>query len=124
MAGMQKGAAIDGWDAHMKEHFDGITLTDDQKTQIVASHKQHQGMIAKLKEGGTMDEKTINEYRQFGGAEPRQYSRVFEPTELNSDERRVLEGLYADRWGTQFRLEQERLPWEHCMHALRTTIRS
>jgi hypothetical protein len=57
MSGM-KEQGVEGWDKHMQEHFAGITLTDEQKTKLVAANKLHHGAIDKLKASGKTDDAT------------------------------------------------------------------
>jgi hypothetical protein len=70
-----------------------------------------------------MGELTIEKHREFAVQEPKQYAQGVELTALTAEERTVLEALYSDRWGTQLRLEQERLPWDYCTRVLEEVVR-
>lgn len=65
-----------------------------------------------------MDARTLSDFRELAVQEPRQ-APLGQLEFLTDEEREVLAGLYEDRWGSKVRLEQERLPLEHCVLELR-----
>jgi hypothetical protein len=66
-----------------------------------------------------MDEQTLLSCRELWGEEPLPCNT--ELTHLTQGERGVFEGLRAQRWGHHVRLEQERIPWEMVLKALRAS---
>lgn len=71
-----------------------------------------------------MDVPTVERFRHLVSVEesPLPASRVLRS--LTSAEREVYEGLHARRWGTNFRIEQERLPISFAMSAIQHAIRT
>ncbi len=68
-----------------------------------------------------MCEHTLLRYRDLWVEEATQCSERELPYLLPA-ERDVFEGLIQDRWGSRVRLEQERLPWDAAMRALREAV--
>jgi hypothetical protein len=64
-----------------------------------------------------MDESTLLAYRSLCTLEPSQYG-ANDLTRLTEWERRVYQGLKAQIWGTNLRLEQERIPWQHALQSV------
>jgi hypothetical protein len=68
-----------------------------------------------------MDETTTLRYKTFWGTEPVQTTN-FALGHLNQHELAVYTALKANTWGQKVRLEQERLPWEHCLGVLKAAL--
>ena len=68
-----------------------------------------------------MDEATLMRNRALWVREVTPYGNA-EPPHLTNNERAVFERLRANVWGHGVRLEQERLPWEPAMDALRRAL--
>ena len=68
-----------------------------------------------------MDAATLLEHKSLCVTEPTQVAVERLPL-LTSEEREVFDGLRSDRWGTRLRLEQERIPWDQAMRAVRAAI--
>jgi hypothetical protein len=64
-----------------------------------------------------MDSTTLLDHRALWVNEPTQATGLELPL-LTADEREVFEGLRANRWGENLRLEQERIPWTMAMNVL------
>jgi hypothetical protein len=64
-----------------------------------------------------MDEQTLLMHQNLWVEERKQHT-VSTLNHLTADEAQVYEGLKSQRWGTDVRLEQERLPWDACWRAL------
>jgi len=64
-----------------------------------------------------MDESTLLAYRNLCTLEPSQYG-ANDLTRLTESERRVYLGLKSQIWGTNLRLEQERIPWQHALQSV------
>jgi hypothetical protein len=68
-----------------------------------------------------MDESITLRYQNLWGTEPAQ-TTSFALEHLNENELAVYTALKANTWGQKVRLEQERLPWGHCLGVLKTTL--
>ena len=68
-----------------------------------------------------MDESTLLAYRNLCTLEPSQHG-ADGLTRLTESERRVYQGLKAQTWGTNLRLEQERIPWQHALQAVAAAL--
>lgn len=69
-----------------------------------------------------MDEQTLLAHRDLWGMEPVQCpNRSLDL--LTPEERGVYEGLRANRWGVQLRMEQERVSWDLALDAVREALR-
>ncbi|WP_449385155.1 Wadjet anti-phage system protein JetD domain-containing protein [Cellulomonas soli] len=68
-----------------------------------------------------MDEATLRSHRRLAVSEdkPPKYPRL---TLLSADEAAAYEGLQAGRWGPSLRLEQERIPLQVAVAALRRAV--
>jgi hypothetical protein len=64
-----------------------------------------------------MNESTLLAYRSFCTQEPSQYS-ADDLARLTEPEGRVYKGLKSQIWGTNLRLEQERIPWQHALQTV------
>lgn len=64
-----------------------------------------------------MDEGTLQAHRSMWVREPNP-SKVAVPEGLTGEELAVYTGLLTNRWGTQVRLEQERIAWGHALREL------
>ena len=68
-----------------------------------------------------MDEAITLRYQNLWGTEPAQTTN-FALEHLNEHELAVYTALKANTWGQKVRLEQERLPWEHCLGVLKAAL--
>lgn len=68
-----------------------------------------------------MDEATLRMHLKLCGKEATPHSGE-EFAFLNPSELTVYQGLERHSWGESLRLEQERLPWTHCMDAIRAEL--
>jgi hypothetical protein len=68
-----------------------------------------------------MDESITLRYQNLWGTEPAQTTN-FALEHLSEHELAVYTALKANAWGQKVRLEQERLPWEHCLGVLKATL--
>lgn len=68
-----------------------------------------------------MDESTLLAFRNLCTLEPSQHG-ADDLTRLTASERRVYQGLKAQTWGTNLRLEQERIPWQHALEAVTAAL--
>ena len=68
-----------------------------------------------------MDEAITLRYQNLWGIEPAQTTN-FALEQLNEHELAVYTALKANTWGQKVRLEQERLPWEHCLGVLKAAL--
>ncbi len=64
-----------------------------------------------------MDESILLDYRELWGVEKQQHPAVDLPR-LGEAEDALYRGLKENRWGTNVRLEQERIPWPRAWRAL------
>lgn len=64
-----------------------------------------------------MDSTTLLDYRSLWVNEQTQATGLELPL-LTIEEREVFDGLRANRWGENLRLEQERIPWTMAMRVL------
>jgi hypothetical protein len=64
-----------------------------------------------------MDEETLLAHESLWGEEPEQTSDVELPA-LTPVEQLLYRQLKQHHWGTNVRLEQERIPWEYAWKAL------
>lgn len=70
-----------------------------------------------------MDEETLMASRPLWGYEPTQHPDA-DLSHLTTTERSVFEGLKRNTWGTNVRLEQERLPWKFAIEAVQNAFAS
>jgi hypothetical protein len=68
-----------------------------------------------------MDEATLLAHRPLWGQEPIQCSEL-ELSALDERETAVYRGLRANSWGQKVRFEQERVPWDEAIFAVRQAI--
>lgn len=68
-----------------------------------------------------MDEATLLQHRPLWGREVTPYHGADVPF-LTSEERAVFDGLRGNVWRQAVRLEQERIPWEYALAALRAAM--
>src|SRR3990170_802311 len=64
-----------------------------------------------------MNESTLLAYRSLCSEEPSQYGAE-DLARLTEPERRLYRGLKSQTWGTNLRLEQERIPWQHALQTV------
>jgi hypothetical protein len=64
-----------------------------------------------------MDESILRTYRTLCIEEATQHS-ADDLALLTTSERHVYRGLKAHTWGTNLRLEQERIPWQEALQAV------
>ena len=67
-----------------------------------------------------MDERTLQEHKVLWVEEPDQHPADDLPL-LSSEERAVYQGLKTNAWGTNVRLEQERVSWGYALRVIATT---
>jgi hypothetical protein len=65
-----------------------------------------------------MDQVTLLDHRPLWGREPTPFAGAH-VYDLTAEERLVFEGLRANLWGQNVRLEQERLPWPRALEGMR-----
>lgn len=70
-----------------------------------------------------MDENTLTAHRALCVEEPVQCTESDLPY-LTDSERSVFEGLRAGRWGSQLRLEQERIPWQYAVQRIESATQT
>jgi hypothetical protein len=68
-----------------------------------------------------MDQETLLENRSLWGREASAH-RQSELSHLTPAERRVFDGLRSNAWGTEVRLEQERIPWSRVVDVLNVAM--
>lgn len=68
-----------------------------------------------------MDRETLLNYRNLWGEEPVQNDTA-ERSLLKDQERIVYDGLLSQAWGTNIRLEQERIPWASALEILKGAL--
>jgi hypothetical protein len=68
-----------------------------------------------------MDESTLLAFRNLCTLEPSQHG-ADDLSQLTASERRVYQGLKAQTWGTNLRLEQERIPWQHALEVVAAAL--
>jgi hypothetical protein len=68
-----------------------------------------------------MDEATLHHNRALWGREPVPFPSAQLPC-LTADEQTVYSALRNNTWGSNVRLEQERVPWPYAMQALRRAV--
>jgi hypothetical protein len=64
-----------------------------------------------------MDEATLLEHRKLWGSEPEPYGDS-DLANLTTAEQSLFQNLRRGRWGSNVRLEQERIPWQHALAAV------
>jgi len=68
-----------------------------------------------------MDRETLLNYRNLWGEEPVQNGTA-DRSLLKDQERMVYDGLLSQAWGTNIRLEQERIPWASALEILKDAL--
>lgn len=117
VAFMRLGVAVDqleaiGWLRRAKRHLYWGDLDTHGFAILARARRRFPQTVSVL-----MDEGTLLAHRDLWVREPTP-CRVESPEGLTAEELNVYEGLRADRWDKQVRLEQERIGWPMALQAI------